>query len=997
MSIKINTRFGARLTSEELNNKIKAVVGGNVVTHGFEVTDLKDGTVRVNDGTAIVEGAVIEIKDEFTVIQVPEIAETPKFVVIDYKHREGEVEITVTDIVTVNQCILAKLQKPIPGEGENPEDLPKFIIEEVKKVPTVSEINSVLEESVDLLKKEDTKIRGEVAEKANSKDTYNKKEIDLRFEDIIGGGAVSNSSKGFIINKDMWEKNPTVSSKYYSIHLNHELNTERILVAQMDANTKDNVEPIYRTDGVDHVWILCIEPMDLVVSVINGNSNNDAVYARIDDTVIRDNRTLSSKKIMEELQNVINTASNVAFNKRVLPSDWVYKDGWFTVEFQHSLGTTNLLPGAVDNTTGENLAVACKSDGANRATISCKSNADITVFVVNANSQIVEKTREIDDERIGKDTAYSSEKIESIVGITENTKHRTSDGKADFECSNGYIDNVYMEGETVINLFKIDNETIYKPENNDKMYLFNEDLKYLYSSGDMAMSIFYIPNNINIWFEIKKKTENIATKTVRYDPASKIFNITDEEFVGSIYVEKSRCSDSDFIKIAKSTVIVKGTKPAISHFEGIRSIGQGNNIEITTHSSNNLFTSIGITEGKYLGANGEEIINSAYGFTDFIQINDTVYTSNFRHGVCMYDLNKRFISYVVMDGCIPKVRNARYMRVNATLSEMNNYIITSEDIDKKRILTTLRGIDENNCDKLYGNKKIEKYFEMKIDGNLNFTWGTFMSNTGSVILNIPKAKLLNNASNEKYPMLCDRFLVGSPTDRNADKEVVTIASWDANAQLFVRINNSKTTIVESDATNIKLSKMKTYLNNNPFTLVIPYESFETIELPSYNPRTFTNKTTLLINTGVINKEAEFEVTSSLGSALEVMKKKISDLDSDASYKIHVEYWFNGFYGNKWSGFSNISDGIKGNISKDGQITLSGFMGNDSNSPAQTPVCKLNATFKSKFRIEGAVINSDSIKVEDIVLLVDTDGTVKTVTPINCDQDKAISFNLSVFL
>ena len=72
--------------------------------------------------------------------------------------------------------------------------------------------------------------------------------------------------------------------------------------------------------------------------------------------------------------------------------------------------------------------------------------------------------------------------------------------------------------------------------------------------------------------------------------------------------------------------------------------------------------------------------------------------------------------------------------------------------------------------------------------------------------------------------------------------------------------------------------MKQYIKSNPITIVYELETPIITELPNFNPQTYSDSTTLLINSGAIQGECEFEVTNSKGSEIEVLKDKVSSLD-----------------------------------------------------------------------------------------------------------------------
>ena len=50
---------------------------------------------------------------------------------------------------------------------------------------------------------------------------------------------------------------------------------------------------------------------------------------------------------------------------------------------------------------------------------------------------------------------YEPQKYAHKFDVSENTKYDTEKGIAEFECINGYVDNIRIEGKTISNLIKI--------------------------------------------------------------------------------------------------------------------------------------------------------------------------------------------------------------------------------------------------------------------------------------------------------------------------------------------------------------------------------------------------------------------------------------------------------------------------------------------------------------------------------------------------------------
>lgn len=460
--------------------------------------------------------------------------------------------------------------------------------------------------------------------------------------------------------------------------------------------------------------------------------------------------------------------------------------------------------------------------------------------------------------------------IKNELTKSDNVKYTTVNGVKEFECKDGYIDNVVIEGETLVN------RTIEVPSTwqSDNKRLVKISTTHTLVSGTGEFTAINISNkDISINFLIPPGTwlsEVIvpANSTYKFTPPvnSQLGVISGHEVQG--------WTQSDNLTFDKSLIILNGNHVGkkIPYFEGICSVGQGDKIEVLTYGDTNIFTQIGVTKGKYLDADGvTEVVNSAYGYTDYIQIENIEYYSNFKHGLNLYDSNKHFIKFVVMDKYIPAVSNAKYFRVNVTLDEINKYVITKGNIDKKQILATLKSASKTIKDvikningKYY---KVENCNEFVINGDTTVT--SFYDVPDSNILRIAFDITKFNVIGGDYPDFTSDKIVREIFYDNKISNRGFISDGGKYAWLFF------------DKNVVTQQNYKEYLNNNPIRFIAQKDP-TIVELPNFNPRTFANKTTVLINSGAVQCEGSFEVTGSLVSGLEVMGDKISSLDTVAT-------------------------------------------------------------------------------------------------------------------
>ena len=459
--------------------------------------------------------------------------------------------------------------------------------------------------------------------------------------------------------------------------------------------------------------------------------------------------------------------------------------------------------------------------------------------------------------------------VDEKLSITENTSYTTANGVKEFSCKDGYVDNVVIEGETLVNIVSMVVKNGENPDGVVRTRFSNLGDKYKFyprtQKGTLTLmnhtdkSICFVGTDSNdIWAVESFYVEPFSARVVTLD-GSRCINGVDFQPVNG-------WSNSD-LSIYNSSMysILEGEYDYMPYFEGLKSVGQGDKIEVLSYNDDNIFTTVGVTKGKYLNNDGKtEVENSIYGYTDYIQIDNVEYNSNFRHGVNVYDANKQFIEYVVMDGYIPRITNAKYIRVNVTLNEMNKYIITKGKIDKKQILTTLRSLPNGVKDTI--EKRGNKYYKIKRCGEKTYVGSE--SGWELVTRNAP-------ASTHK------RFSIPLPDAKPLSLCVIDRYKYGTGATLAevkAYITSSPNfSITELATVYGDLPTFQTGLANNPVTVVYELATPIIEELPNFNPQTFSDKTTLLLNSGVVQGEANFEVTNSLGSELEVLKDKVSDV------------------------------------------------------------------------------------------------------------------------
>lgn len=343
-------------------------------------------------------------------------------------------------------------------------------------------------------------------------------------------------------------------------------------------------------------------------------------------------------------------------------------------------------------------------------------------------------------------------------------------------------------------------------------------------------------------------------------------------------------------------VLLEGdhTQNPPQYFEGIASVGNGNEIEVL--SSNYGFNStIMFKEIDY--NTGNEIESNKHIISDFNYIKYDKDVSMTCNGVTLsgaitkryYDINKKYLGDV-------KTNNVFYVRFRKLFNEgeinKNNVYKFSSNIidispeykqDKKTILfkdtdntwkpiTNLRGIDENNCDVVdsVNNKFTEKIDKTVLNGSENWVLGEHPgTNTISFACNIVNRKfgVLN--------MICDKL----PIREVYSEDYEGIRGYSSSNLIMLRINRNRLSSPD-------LIGFKKWLQDNNIELEFVRTDINQYEINPIFPNSYENETMILFSSGAIAPHAEWKISSSLPNFLQNIEDRVSRLEND-TYKTNL--------------------------------------------------------------------------------------------------------------
>ena len=489
---------------------------------------------------------------------------------------------------------------------------------------------------------------------------------------------------------------------------------------------------------------------------------------------------------------------------------------------------------------------------------------------------------------------------------TENTKYTTANGIKEFSCKDGYVDNVAIEGKTLVNIAPMatvkgaDSDGIVRTRFQAITDNFANNQRY--SNNTFTFCNF---TDKTIEYVGRNSTDNWGYSVVVDANSYKVVEVPSDKCVVGVDFRPSFGWSNADLSIYKSSMyaVLEGdhTDKPISYFEGLKSVGQGDKIDVLSYLSNTSnkidLSNVVWKDGYYLAndfdtSDGRENMNNLYSYSETyipIESNTTYLFKNVNLNFCFYDEYKQFIPTIcehpviqienISEGYFIKKTpiNARYVRL-VVLTKNKSIIEMYKDAryDKKTIPVTLRSLPNGVKDTIEkrGNRyvKVQRCGEYVITDTVIQSEAAHMVDLGTVVrLGCYLNTNLGNKIGDEVISLSDKFVY--IPNYELDKEHFYISNTGTQTNFFLFIDKSKL-----NGTDIDTAKQ--YLRNNPLTIVYELENPIEEELPNFNPQTFEGDTTLLLNSGVIQAEADFEVTNSMGSEIEVLKGKVSSLDDD---------------------------------------------------------------------------------------------------------------------
>lgn len=530
--------------------------------------------------------------------------------------------------------------------------------------------------------------------------------------------------------------------------------------------------------------------------------------------------------------------------------------------------------------------------------------------------------------RLDRDIEKTNKELDKIRKLEESTVS-TVETESDFTTveatSNGYFEDVKLEGKTLVNLSDINafsisgaGTTVYTGIDKIKPNTTYTRIVYitkntLVGTNDQTM-VAQLTEGETV---ILSKDIQIARNFVGLLECSKytISDITKEKFSAIRIFNVNRGGVLEGYEI-----ILEGdhTQNPPSYFEGLKSVGQSASEdgadEISVASVNeNLFDISSKYEDALILDDGSKLDTQDWRLHDFIKVkpNGTYYLCDdglnfYQFIIALYDSNKNFISRIGRQGDDSRIvtmpSNAFYCRINYSVSVNNVPIVRNNIMLNKG--TTPKPYTPHQSDKkrlLYYNEETQtwekpilrqwdsiekhadgKYYyhqrggEVVLNGSENWIWNNItpnQTNTKAFYCGI----LQNFTPSGQLPkLICDKFIVN--TSPYFDRNDVVVMSQGTTAAFSILIRHTS-----SDVTNFKQ-----WLQANPTTVVYQLAQEKVYECTNIDLITYANETNYVVESGAIVPRTTLKVHNNISNVVSLLQKKVSLLESNVKASQEVQ-------------------------------------------------------------------------------------------------------------
>lgn len=531
------------------------------------------------------------------------------------------------------------------------------------------------------------------------------------------------------------------------------------------------------------------------------------------------------------------------------------------------------------------------------------------------------------------------DRVKKLEESTVSTVETESDFTTVEATSNGYFEDVKLEGKTLVNLggntnlwgvnssgkSDVDYNIISANDRSICMNKLTDSVDYIYFGKKIDANLFKANTEYTIVCNVNNVTKfgimsgNTREKIIDYVTISNGYNCfkatsTDLSTVAGVQnmliyglVERSLIADNCSIS---DVIILEGdhTQNPPSYFEGLKSVGDvvDEIVVSSVKGDGNLFDKKNIHLNKFLQANGDETSVEGWFVSDYIKVADTCYikgliniaSSNLAR-ICVYNQNKTFKTLLSQPlnttlNISSFIENGDYIRITEKIEQVDSIVVCKNEIsnqiyqsDKKRLLYYNEETQAWEKPILREGDSIEKHADGKY---------YYHQRSAEVVLN--GSENWNNDKNsstmspETYRQSIQFDAIDIPsasfntkTSPNIISDLLpTVIFGDVYSHNHIGISISGTgsvgTHIIINNNFIDVTELKQWLQANNLTVVYQLAQEKVYECTNIDLITYANETNFIVESGVLSPKTTLKVHSNISNVVSLLQKKVSLLESN---------------------------------------------------------------------------------------------------------------------
>lgn len=415
---------------------------------------------------------------------------------------------------------------------------------------------------------------------------------------------------------------------------------------------------------------------------------------------------------------------------------------------------------------------------------------------------------------------------------TDNIKYNTLNGSREFTCAqDGYIDNVNINGKTMVNLM----------------------------TNPWSWSL--TESNGNLWDSIDGGTDDPV-----YSYSNGVYTHTNTVGTNTDFGQVISVKPNTVYTFSINVVSTGGSNVQMK-------MGMYNSYPVIDVSNANA----DIWEGVQSTTKVNVATRLKYTFTTSATCTYAIFTIQCENADTIF----KFSEPMVLEGDYSNIEVPFFTGVKSVgqddMIKMCTLDSASKIKDEKHIPECLRSLPNGVCDNIkYVDGryiKTQNCNEVILTGkNCHAAISGVDNQTNTIAFNVQLHGItitgITTVAGD-LTVYSDRFKTLDKTKETEDVE--GICQGGGSSQNYLRIRIQRSRLSEES-----VKGFKEWLDANPTTIVYQLKTPLYIEVPNFNTRVFKGNNNLFINSGVVQVDCSFEVTTSLGSELEVLKNNSDD-------------------------------------------------------------------------------------------------------------------------